>query len=196
MHQLKFKEFNALRYKPKPTLKTTNFTEGNKLLEKSPQNTERPTYAEIIKATKNPSIRTSKTNLNNYKTYTNIHEIFYSLSPTIGTGKQGNIPLRNNSSHNVAKNDKWQQEINNFKEEIKLLKQSKKQQYNPKTEMYRNNINPDQKTRSWPLCFTGGATKKCKTNDHHQLHRTSHENFVKLWRTIENTTGLQSDPAG
>ena len=44
--------------------------------------------------------------------------------------------------------------------------------------------------------FHGGATKKCKTNDHHQLHRTSHKNFVKLWRTIENTTWLQSDPAG
>ena len=41
-----------MRYKPKPTLKTTNFTEVNKLLEKSPPNTERPTYAEILKATK------------------------------------------------------------------------------------------------------------------------------------------------
>ena len=59
----------------------------------------------------------------------------------------------------MAKNDKCQQEIKNFKEEIKLLKQSKKQQYNPKTEIGRNNINPDQKTRSWPLCFMGGNKK-------------------------------------
>ena len=30
----------------------------------------------------------------------------------------------------------------------------------------------------------------------HQLHRTNHENFVKLRRTIENTSELQFDPAG
>ena len=41
----------------------------------------------------------------------------------------------------MAKDDKFQQEINELKEEIKLLKQSKKQQHHPKTEMYRNNTN-------------------------------------------------------
>ena len=34
LHQWKFKKFNTLKYKPKPSVKTTNFTEGNKLLEK------------------------------------------------------------------------------------------------------------------------------------------------------------------
>ena len=82
LHQRKFKKFNTLKYKPKPTVKTTNFTEGNKLLEKSPT-TERRTYAEILKATKNPFIRTTKTNLNNYKTNKNIHEKLCSLTPTI-----------------------------------------------------------------------------------------------------------------
>ena len=103
MHQLKFKKFNALKYKSKPTLKTTNFTKGNKLLKKSP-NTERPTYAKILKATKNPSIRTSKTNLNNYKANENIHEKLHSLIPTIQVGKQGNISLRINSSTKCGKN--------------------------------------------------------------------------------------------
>ena len=35
-----------------------------------------------------------------------------------------------------------------------------------------------------------------RANHRHQLHRTNHENFVKLRRTIENTTGLQYDAAG
>ena len=41
----------------------------------------------------------------------------------------------------MAKDDKRQQEINELKENIKLLKQFKKQQHDLKTEMYRNNIN-------------------------------------------------------
>ena len=82
LHQRKFKKFNTFKYKPKPTIKTTNFTKGNKLLEKSPT-TERRTYAEILKATKNPFIRTTKTILNNYKTNKNIHEKLCSLTPTI-----------------------------------------------------------------------------------------------------------------
>ena len=68
LHQQKFKKFfNTLKYKPKPTVKTTNFTEGNEFLEKLPT-IAIPNYAEILKATKNPSLRTSKTNPNNYKT--------------------------------------------------------------------------------------------------------------------------------
>ena len=80
LHQRKFKKFNSLKYKPKHIVKTTNFTEGNELLEKSPT-TARPTYAEILKAAKNPSIRTSKTNLNNYKNNKNIHRKLSPLSP-------------------------------------------------------------------------------------------------------------------
>ena len=40
-----------MKYKPKHTVKTTNFTEGNELLEELTA-TERPTYAEILKAIK------------------------------------------------------------------------------------------------------------------------------------------------
>ena len=50
-HQRKFKKSDTLKYKPKPTVKTKNFTEGNKLLEKAPT-TEILSYAEILKATK------------------------------------------------------------------------------------------------------------------------------------------------
>ena len=121
LQQRKFNKFNTLKYKPKPIVKTKNVTEGNELLEKSP-NTERPTYDEILKATKNPSIRTNKTNLSNYKTNKNIHEKLRSLSPAIRTYKQGNIPWRNISNTNMAKDDKYQQEIKELKEKIKLLK--------------------------------------------------------------------------
>ena len=81
LHQRKFKKFNTLKYKPKPIVKT-NFTEESELLEKSPT-TARPTYAEILKATKSPSIRTNKTNLNNYKNNKYIHKKLCSLSPAI-----------------------------------------------------------------------------------------------------------------
>ena len=49
--------------------------------------------------------------------------------------------------------------------------------------------------RPRPPCFTG-AIIKCPTNHRHQPHRINYENFVKLWRTTESTTGLQSDPPG
>ena len=68
LHQRKFKKFNSLKYKPKTALKTPNFTERNELFEKS-TTTARTTYAEIMKDTKNTSIKTSNTNLNNYYVY-------------------------------------------------------------------------------------------------------------------------------
>ena len=102
LHQRKFKKFNTLKQKPKPNVKTTNFTEGNELLDKSPT-TARPIYAKILKDLKNPSIKTSKTNLNNSKTKKNIQKKLHSLSPTTRTCKQGNIPSRNNSNANMAK---------------------------------------------------------------------------------------------
>ena len=74
--------------------------------------------AKILKVTKNLSIRTSKTNLNDYKTAKNIYEELYSLTPTIRRRKQENIPSRNNADTDMAKDDKYQQEINELKEEI------------------------------------------------------------------------------
>ena len=148
LHQRKFKKFNALKYKPKPTVKTKNFTEGKELLETS-STTARPTYADILKDTKKPFI---KTNLNNK----NIHEKLRSLSPTIRTRKQGNIPSRNNSNTNMVKDDKYQQELNELKEEIKMLKQSKKQQHDPKTEIYKNNIILESKNENTASVSHGG----------------------------------------
>ena len=66
------------------------------------------TTKSIKKRCKNPSIKTSKTNLNNK----NINEYLRSWSPTIRTHKQGNIPSINSSNTNMAKDDKYQQEVN------------------------------------------------------------------------------------
>ena len=114
LHQRKFKKFNTMKYKPKPTVKTTNFTERNKWPEKSPT-TERGTYAKILKARKDPSIRASNTNLSNYKTNKNTHKILSLLSPETGTRKQENNPSSNNSNTNMVKHEKYQQEINETK---------------------------------------------------------------------------------
>ena len=114
LHQRLLKKFGKLKYRPKPTAKTTNFTEGNELLENSPT-TEGITYAKILKASKNPSVRASRTNLNNYKTNKNIHEKLGSLRPTIGTRKKEKKPWRNNQNTNMAKDEKYQQEINELK---------------------------------------------------------------------------------
>ena len=74
-----------------------------------------------------------------------MREKLRSLSPSIPTHKQRKISLRSNSNTNHTKNDKYQQKINQLKEEIKLLKQSEKQQHDPKTEMYKNNITSESK---------------------------------------------------
>ena len=93
----------------------------------------------------------------------------------------------------MATDDKYQQEINELKQDIKLLKQYKTRQHDPKTEMYKSNTNSESKNEN---TASRGLTRKCRTNHRNKLHTTNHENFVKLRRTIENTAGLQSDPAG
>ena len=76
--------------KPKPAVKTLNFTEGNKLLEKSPT-TERPTYAKIF--------------------------MFCSICKKVLVSLTiiSSIPSRKNSNTGMAKDDKYQQEINELK---------------------------------------------------------------------------------
>ena len=61
--------------------------------------------------------------------------------------------------------------------------------------MYRNNINSEPNNENTASASPGGPTRKCRTNHRRELI-TNHENFVKLRTTIDNTTGLQSDPAG
>lgn len=52
------------------------------------------------------------------------------------------------------------------------------------------------KKREHGFYISTGLTRKCRTNCRYERQRKKHENFVKLERTIENTTGLQFDPIG
>ena len=56
----------------------------------------------------------------------------------------------------MAKDDKYQQEIDELKEDIKLLKQPKKHQHNLKTEIYKNNIIFESKNNNSASLSHGG----------------------------------------
>ena len=62
--------------------------------------------------------------------------------------------------------------------------------------MYRNKINWELKKENTTSVSHRGQQKKSQTNHQHQPHKTNHENLVKLQRTTENTTGLQSSTLG
>ena len=84
----------------------------------------------------------------------------------------------------MAKDDKYQQEINELKEEINLMKQSTKQQLDPKIEMYRNNINSESKNENTASLSHGGKQEN--------VELITVINFIG--QTMK--TGLQSYPAG
>ena len=179
------KKFNIFKYKPK----------GNELLEKSLTD-ERPAYAELLKATKNRSIITSKIKFNNYKTNKNIDGKLHSLSPTIRTRKQVNIPLWNNSNTNITKDDKYQQEINKLKEEIKLLKQSNKHQHDPKLKISRNNINLKLKNENLTSVFHDSQQENVELITIISLSEQITKTLSNYGEQLKNTTGLQSNPVG
>ena len=56
----------------------------------------------------------------------------------------------------MAKDDKYQQEIDEVKEDIKLLKQPKKYQHNLKTEISKNNIILESKNNNSASMSRGG----------------------------------------
>ena len=60
----------------------------------------------------------------------------------------------------MTKDDKYQQEINELEDEIKVLKQSKKQQRDPKREKYKSNIISKSKNENTASVCVTGANKK------------------------------------
>ena len=46
------------------------------------------------------------------------------------------------------------------------------------------------------LCVSRWPRRKHRTDQRHKLHRTNHDNFIKLWKTLEDTIRFQSYPAG
>ena len=62
----------------------------------------------------------------------------------------------------MTKDEKYKQEINELKEEIKLLKQSKKQQHGPKIEMYKSKIISESKNENTTTVSHGGQQENPK----------------------------------
>ena len=93
----------------------------------------------------------------------------------------------------LSSNYKYQQEIKQLKDEIKLLKQIKNNHEEEiKTSHTRDN------SKNW---FQNSVSHRGQeflhwTDQRHQLHRANHGNFIKLRETLEDTIRFQSDPAG
>ena len=52
------------------------------------------------------------------------------------------------------------------------------------------------KKRFPSLCVSREPRRKHRTGQRHKLHRTNHDNFIKLRKTFADTIRFQSDPAG
>ena len=46
------------------------------------------------------------------------------------------------------------------------------------------------------LCVSRGPRRKYRTDQSYKLHRTNHDNLIKLRKTLEDTSRFQFDPAG
>ena len=98
LHQRKFKKFNNLKYKPKAQIKATTIEET--------ENTEKPTFAEILRKSRNPSRRQNlTTNLKN-NTKPNMHERLRSMSRSNKHRKQEKSFSRTFSKTSNADDDK------------------------------------------------------------------------------------------
>ena len=114
LHQRKFKKFNNLKYKPKAQVKATTIEET--------ENTEKQTYAETLRKSRNPSKRQNLTTNLESNTKPNIHERIRSMNPNNKHRKQGKSPSWTFSKRSNANEDKQQQKINELEEEIRKLK--------------------------------------------------------------------------
>ena len=46
------------------------------------------------------------------------------------------------------------------------------------------------------LCVSREPRRKHQTDKRQKLYQTNHDNFIKLWKTLEDTIRFQLDPAG
>ena len=92
--------------------------------EEQPKPTK-PSYAQALKSNVNTFEKVNSPNHHENKPNKNINERLRSLSPANRRSNQGIIRSKNNSKTDVSSSYKYQQEIKQLKEEIKLLKQTK-----------------------------------------------------------------------
>ena len=103
-----------MKYKPKAQVKVTTIEET--------ENIEKPTYAEILRKSRNLSTRQNLTTNLESNTKPDIHERLRSMSPTNKHRKQGKNLSRTFSKLSNDNDDKQQQKIDELEEEIKKLK--------------------------------------------------------------------------
>ena len=125
LQQPNFKKFTSLKCKPKSAVKTVvNNNEGSRKSREQPSPTN-PSYAQALKSNINTFEEVNSTDHHKNKPNKNINERLRSHSSASRRPKQGISRSRNNSKHDLSSNYKYQQEIKQLKEEIKLLKQIK-----------------------------------------------------------------------
>ena len=108
------KKFNNLKYKPKVQIKATIIEET--------ENTEKLTYAEILRKGRDSSRRQNLTTNLESNTKLNIYKRLQSMSPTNKHRKQWKSLSQVFSKTSNANDDKQQQKINELDEEIRRLK--------------------------------------------------------------------------
>ena len=114
-----------MKYKPKSAVKTVvDNNEGSRTTEEQPRPTK-PSYAQALKSYTNTFEKVNSANHHENKPNKTINERLISLSPANRRPKQGIFRSRINSKTDLSSNYKYQQEIKQLKEKIKLLKQTK-----------------------------------------------------------------------
>ena len=63
------------------------------------------------------------------------------------------------------------------------------------TETYTGKSKEISKNENKNSALNRGQEEKLTFHNNH-LRRTNHANFIKLWRTVEDSIGYQFDPAG
>ena len=127
--------------------------------------------------------------------------------------KQGKSLWQAFSKTSNVNNDKQKQKINELQEEIRKLKTT--QNITTKTaniDQTKINNPPQQNCKHWNVASAKGQqegkeaskkrgqkqrpARKERLTQSKRLRGRKHENFIQLWRTTEDATRLQFDPAG
>ena len=134
-----------------------NNNEGIRTTEEQPRLTK-PSYAQAVKVNTNTLEKGNSTSHNENKPNTNIKERLRSLILTYRRPKQRINRSRNNSKADLSSNYKYQQEINQIKEEIKVLKQTNNHQEETK-EIKTSNTSASSKNKFQASVSRGGQEK-------------------------------------
>ena len=136
--------------------------------------TKKPTYAEILRKSRNHSTRPNlMTNLES-NTKPNIHEKLQSMNPKNKHQKPGTQTFSNTRNDN---DDKQQQKDMNLKY---------KHRPDKKWAIHQTEF----KKRKCRLCNEQRPARKHRLTQSNQLCGRNHGNFFRLRRTIEDTIGL------